>query len=236
MTFYTDWLNERMTSLSLGEVLIEEPPQDDGKTFHDFCEHDYFGGTLVERMHPIPKLTKDYPTSPSGNNIWFRGMTTFTNPSHESSVVENFIKSEFYVEYHSFTAAMAALWENRALFLEQVAFTEFRTLEQDEVPLSPAKNYQMVSMNFRWINDLERASEAVKEVQRILTPFEYRVNWGSFWHTEPEFGLFKSFEDDLDQLKQAIEAYPNNKFRNCWVDRVLFGVEDCTYDSQATKD
>lgn len=127
---------------------------------------------------------------------------------------------------------MADLWENRALFLKTVAFTEFRTIEQDEIPLSPAKHYQMVSMNFRWINDLEAASEAVREVQRILHPFEYRVNWGTFWHSEPEFGLFNTFEDDLDQLKKAIEIYPDNKFVNCWVERVLYGKKDCTHGSK----
>ena len=90
VTFYTDWLNERMTSLSVSEVLSGDH-KDFGKTFHDLCEHDKYGGTLVKKMHPMPKLTKKYPTQQSGILDWYEALSTFDSPEDESSIVTDFI-------------------------------------------------------------------------------------------------------------------------------------------------
>ena len=98
-----------------------------------------------------------------------------------------------------------------------VSFSEFRPLEQDYIPLSPAKGHQVYSVHFTWKHKFEEVYEAVKVVQNVLRPYEYRVHWGKFWHSEPNFGIFNTFDDDLDELKLLIDSYPDNKFKNCWV-------------------
>ena len=71
-------------------------------------------------------------------------------------------------------------------------------------------------------------------MQQILKEFEYRVNWGTLFgesyrndegeSLEPYGGLFETFDDDLENLKSLILDSPDNaKFRNCWIESVIFG-------------
>ena len=64
-----------------------------------------------------------------------------------------------------------------------------------------------------------------------MRKYEYRVHWGKFWHLDPEYSPFETFGDDLANLKKRIEAYPNNKLKNCWVTRVLYGATSCSLKS-----
>ena len=141
------------------------------------------------------------------------------------------ITSEFYVEYHHFKAALADLYAKRSKFSDLVSYSEFRPVEQDQIQLSPSKNQQVFSIGFTWVHDPEGVSAAVREVQKILKKYDYRVNWGTYWHAEADFGLFETFDTDLDDLKKAIDAYPDNKFKNCWIERVLYGEENCPLES-----
>ena len=97
--------------------------------------------------------------------------------------------------------------------------------------MSPGKNQQVYSVHFTWHHDFDGVYQGVREVQKILKRFDYRVHWGKFFHPEPDFALFDTFEDDLDLLKAKIDAYENNKFKNCWVERILYGYDECTLDS-----
>ena len=65
----------------------------------------------------------------------------------------------------------------------------------------------------------------------MMKKYEYRVNWGKFWHVDPDYSPFDTFGDDLANLKQRIDAYPNNKLKNCWIERVLYGNSSCTLKS-----
>ena len=171
------------------------------------------------------------PTTGSGIGMWHDKIYYFP-PDGPPNMAGAEIASEFYVEYHHLPEVIEELYEKREQWgAHLVAFSEFRPLEQDHIPLSPGKNQQVYSLHFTWHHDFDAVYQAVREVQNILRRFEYRVHWGKFFHAEPNYGVFETFEDDLELLKAKIDAHANNKFKNCWVERFLYDKQQCSQHS-----
>ena len=58
VTYFTDWVDERMTSIWTSEGLSDVEWADLLElTYHDVCEEQQFGGTVVRKIHPAPHLT-----------------------------------------------------------------------------------------------------------------------------------------------------------------------------------
>ena len=233
VSFFTDWKAERMTSLWISERIFEDSSAEYDELvqlpFTDVCDYEYYGGQLIERQHPAPELTQYVATTSSGIGMWHDKIYYF--PPEGLKETDD-IQSEFYVEYHHLPALIDELYAKRAKWhFELVKYSEFRPLEQDQIPLSPAKNQQVYSIHFSWINDFNKVYFAVEEVQKILKKYEYRVHWAKFFRPEPEFALFETFDDDLELLKTQIDSFENNKFKNCWIERILYGNYDCSQDS-----
>ena len=62
-----------------------------------------------------------------------------------------FIASEFYVKYQDFAKVLQELYETRDQWGSHlVAFSEFRPLASDQIPLSPGKDFPVYSLHFTW--------------------------------------------------------------------------------------
>ena len=77
----------------------------------------------------------------------------------------------------------------------------------------------------------DKLDAAVSSVQEILRKFHFRVHWGSYWHEETAGDLFETFDDDLGKLKALLQKYEDNKFINCWSERLIFN-KDCRYSKE----
>lgn len=88
-----------------------------------------------------------------------------------------------------------------------------------------------MGIHFTWKRQFEDVYFAAKEVQEILAKYNYRVHWGKFFHPTPNYGLFSTFDDDLDQLKELIHYKSTRKFKNCFTERLLYDNQDCPYAS-----
>jgi len=137
------------------------------------------------------------------------------------------IQSEFFVKYEDMPAAVAELYSHADKFRHLVQITEIRGVKKDYIPLSPAKDRDVMGIHFTWVRDFDNVYFAAKEIQKILAKYDYRVHWGKFFHPEPEYGLFSSFGDDLAQLKQLIDQKASNKFKNCFMERLLYQNDNC---------
>ena len=235
VTFFTDWKEEKMSSLWISERIYAESKQEYKEMidlpWQDVCEEELFSGVRVYSQHPAPEMSEKIPTTGSGIGMWYDKIYYFP-PDGLPNMAGAEIASEFYVEYHLLKEVVEELYAKREIWgAHLAAFSEFRPLEQDHIPLSPGKNQQVYSVHFTWHHDFDGVYQSVKEVQKILKKFDYRVHWGKFFHPEPDFALFATFEDDLELLKAKIDAYENNKFKNCWVERILYGYDECTLDS-----
>jgi len=110
-----------------------------------------------------------------------------------------------------------------------VQISELRGIAPDNIPLSPAKGQKTFGIHFTWKHDHEGVYKAVKEVQSILSSYEYRAHWGKVFHPDPR--LFATFGDDLFNLVAEIESTDSHKFLNCWSERVLYNRPTCSQDS-----
>ena len=63
-------------------------------------------------------------------------------------------------------------------------------------------------------------------VQFILEKYDYRVHWGKFFHASP--AIWKTFGNDLEDLKAEIEETNSHRFLNCWTSRHLYGESTCS--------
>ena len=167
VSIFTDWRDQRMNSLWVGEVLNDDSWEDLKDLSHEeVCDKRQFGGTLVKKIDPVPHFTDEVPTTGSGIGDWNEKMLYFNVNNNQMPGDDGFktITSEFYVEYHHFKAAVEDLYANKAKFAHLVLLSEFRTIEQDSIQLSPSKHQQQISISFKWQHDLEGVSAAVREI------------------------------------------------------------------------
>lgn len=84
-------------------------------------------------------MTNQIPTTKAGIGMWHEKIIYFP-PEGPPSMAGEEIASEFYVEFHHLPDLFEELYWNRDKFADMVLFSEFRPLEQDEIPLSPGKD------------------------------------------------------------------------------------------------
>ena len=78
-------------------------------------------------------------TAESGAGPWDEKLFVYP-PGEAQSMKGDEIHSEFYVEYHHLASALYALQEQAESFTHLVSYTEIASVEQDLVPLGPAKH------------------------------------------------------------------------------------------------
>ena len=186
----------------------------------------------------------------SGAGAWSRKIYHFYPHLPPSSAGEE-IQSEFFVEYHDLPAALEDIYSIADEIRHLVQITEIRAVDQDDIPLSPAKGQKVVGIHFTWYRDFDGIFFAVQKVQEVLQKYDYRVHWGKFFHPRPDFGDFLTFEDDLknlvDKIASSGQEYDargrdedledmtviTNPFINCFTERLLFGKQSlpCEFTS-----
>lgn len=221
-----------MTSIWTGRRYASSPEylaEKSALTFEQACEPDFHGGSLVERIHPVPGRDAE-PCVSSGYGLWSEKIYHF-KPDKPPSSDGDEIQSEFFVEYQHLQDAVRDLYTYRDDFAHLVQITEIRAVEQDSIPLSPAQGAQVFGIHFTWVKDFDGVFHAARDVQEILAKYDYRVHWGKFFHPRPDFGDFATFEDDLPTLRSLIETKSTEKFQNCFSQRLLYGNDNCQFPS-----
>lgn len=101
--------------------------------------------------------------------------------------------------------------------------SEIRSIAADDLWLSTAQGRDSVAFHFTWFRDQTAVEAVVKVVEEALAPFAARPHWGKVFDADaaslaplyPRFGDFKALAQQLD---------PEGKFRNEFLQRVLFGA------------
>ena len=202
ISYFTDWKSEVMSTVWIGSQHFVEHGDyeaDHAKHYTESCPETYYGGKLIQRIHPVNDRDSE-PCVESGFGMWNKKIYHF-KPELPPSSDGDEIQSEFFVEKEHFLDALLDLYHEGHLFRDYVQITEIRGVQMDFIPLSPFKHRNSFGIHFTWKHDFENVYKATKEVQRILRPYDYRVHYGKYFHTEPDNGLFKSFNHDLGELR-----------------------------------
>lgn len=170
----------------------------------------------TEKLH----LLKHHSPEPCNDQLgiigpWHLRLPHFKMEFTPSSGSE--LQSEFFVNKDH---AKSALLELEAI-ADQISIpllgSEIRTIASDNFWMSPQYKSDNVALHFTW-KQVPETFEAVKEIEKILKPFDYRPHLGKIFTATPSYisSVFPKFKDFQELICQID---PSNKFGNEMTER-----------------
>ena len=100
--------------------------------------------------------------------------------------------------------------------------------------MSPTKGRDSMGIHWTWKHDFDNLLLPIWQIQQIMKAYDYRPHYGKFFHPvfESDFTKANGFDQDHADLVARINAYPDNPFVNCFVERYLFNQHDCSLESK----
>jgi len=99
-----------------------------------------------------------------------------------------------------------------------VQVSELRTIEGDDLWLSPSYGRDTVAIHFTWVPDTEAVESVLGALEDQLAPFSPRPHWGKVFATSPTH-LARGYERYADFAALMRRFDPTGKFRNALLDR-----------------
>ena len=182
----------------------------------------FFGATAapVDR-HPIASMPALNATPQLGvPGPWLDRLPHFKLAFTPSAGDE--LQSEYLVPFDSAVPALRVLDGLAGRIAPLLQICEIRTIRADDLWLSPAYGTDALALHFTWIQDQLAVTAFLPELERVLEPFAARPHWGKLFELRagrmadlyPRLGDFRRLASELD---------PDGKFRNDYLERVVFG-------------
>jgi xylitol oxidase len=210
VSLFTDWQNHQAT-----QVWIKS--RDDSE-----FQSEFFGARLATRnLHPLPGLSAENCTEQMG----IRG------PSHErlphfrmnftpSSGDE--LQSEYFVPRERAYQAILALERLRDYVTPHLLISELRTVDEDDLWMSPCYKRPSVSIHFTWKPEWAAVKNVLPMIEEQLEPFDARPHWAKLFTMAP--ARLQRLYEKLADYKALLQHYdPSSKFRNEYLSTNLYG-------------
>ncbi|WP_210481487.1 FAD-binding protein [Naasia sp. SYSU D00948] len=183
---------------------------------------DFFGATPapVDR-HPIASMPSLNATPQLGvPGPWLDRLPHFKLAFTPSAGEE--LQSEYLLPFEHGVEALQAVASIADRIAPLLQISEIRSVRGDDLWLSPAYGADAVALHFTWVQDQPAVTALLPELERALAPFSARPHWGKLFELGagqisglyPRIGDFTRIAGSLD---------PDLKFRNAYLDRVIFG-------------
>jgi xylitol oxidase len=210
VSVFTDWDDAEHTQVWV-KRRADDPRED---------ETSLFGAAAAEvAMHPIAGMPASFCTEQLGVSWpWHARLPHFRAEDTPSTGDE--LQSEYLVPREHAAQAVAALEAIRTHLAPVVQVCELRTVQADELWLSPSYQQDVLGLHFTWINDFERVRDAMVAVEQAVAPYAARPHWGKLFNIPPDVvrSLYPRMPDFADL---AHEYDPSGKFRNRFVDEYV---------------
>jgi xylitol oxidase len=132
------------------------------------------------------------------------------------------LQSEYFVPRRDAVEAILAVERLRDRIGPDLLISELRTVDADELWLSPCYRRPSLAIHFTWKPDWESVRRLLPAIERELSPFGVRPHWGKLFTVDP--ALLRSRYEMLDRFKElAREHDPRGKFRNTFLNETLYG-------------
>ena len=118
--------------------------------------------------------------------------------------------------------AILAVERLRDQISPHLMISELRTIDADDLWLSPCYKQPSLAIHFTWKPDWPSVKKVLPVIERELAPFGARPHWGKLF-TMPPATLQARYEKLPDFKKLMAEYDPSRKFRNDFLDMNLFG-------------
>ncbi len=211
VSLFTDWQKKRINEVWLKQRMDMKTPPDT-----------FFGATpATKNLHPIAELSAVNCTAQLGvPGPWYERLPHFRMGFTPSSGKE--LQSEYFVPRRNGMDAILAVERLRDQISPHLMISELRTIDADELWLSPCYKQASLAIHFTWKPDWPAVKKVLPLIEKELTPFGVRPHWGKLF-TLPPAQLQARYEK-LPAFKTMIAEYdPTRKFRNAFLDTNLFG-------------
>jgi len=131
------------------------------------------------------------------------------------------LQSEYFVPRGHAVEAILAIERLRDQVGPHLLISELRTIEADELWMSPCHERASLAIHFTWKPEWDAVSQLLPVIERELTPFQVRPHWGKLF-TIPSSQLRGRYErwDEFKQLVSNLD--PKGTFRNEYLSRNLY--------------
>jgi xylitol oxidase len=214
VSLFTDWQEGRMN-----EVWIKRRVEK-GATLP--AEPELYGAALATKnVHPIVELSAENCTEQMGvPGPWYERLPHFRMGFTPSSGKE--LQSEYFVPRRNAVDAILAVERLRDHVSPHLMISELRTIDADQLWMSPCYDQPSLAIHFTWKQDWESVRKVLPMIERELAPFGSRPHWGKLFTLAPA-QLQRRYEKCLE-FKQLLAQYdPKGKFRNKFLAATLYG-------------
>jgi alditol oxidase len=182
-----------------------------------------FGGLRATgERHPIRALSSDACTAQLGRpGAWYERLPHF-RLDHTPSAGDE-LQSEYLVAREDAVDALVALDPLRDRIAPLIHVSEIRWIAADELWLSPAHRRDSVAIHFTWQSDWPAVRDVLPAVEAALAPFRPRPHWGKLFTLSPT-DVQEGYPRLTDFRALAERMDPAGKFRNAFLDRLVFGA------------
>lgn len=216
VSLFTDWQQGR-----INEVWIKRRV-DPGTTLR--ADDTFYGARrATTNVHPIAALSAEHCTEQLGvAGPWYERLPHFKMGFTPSSGKE--LQSEYFVPRRNAVDAILAVERLRDHVSPHLMISELRTIDADQLWMSPCYKQPSLAIHFTWKQDWESVGKVLPMIERELAPFDVRPHWGKLFTLAPA-ELQRRYEK-CAEFKQLVEKCdPKGKFRNDFLAAHLYGVQ-----------
>ncbi len=198
VSLFTDWQNHRATQAWVKDRADAEFPDE------------FFGAKRASRnLHPLPGFSAEHCTEQMGvpgpgceRLPHFR--MNFTPSGGEE------LQSEYFVPRDKGYEAILAVEELRDQITPHLFITELRTIDADDLWMSPCYQRASLAIHFTWRPEWQAVRNLLPAIEAKLAMFDARPHWAKLFTMSPSYLYPK-----LPGFKALLEQYdPSGKFRN----------------------
>ena len=202
--YQSDTINQVWIKQRVDEELVGEP--------------EFYGAKLAERnVHPVLKEPAENCTDQMGvAGPWYERLPHFKMGFTPSSGKE--LQTEFFVPLPKALDAIRAMQQMGKQFTDMIMISEIRTIDADDLWMSPCNGQPCVTIHFTWEQDWDGLMAILPTIEQTLKPFEARPHWGKIFGI-PHERLRELYPRMQDFRELMAKHDPEGKFHNGYIEK-----------------
>jgi alditol oxidase len=213
VSLFTDWQKARVN-----EVWVKRRVETGAGVA---AARDFYGARpATGNVHPIVELSAENCTEQMGvPGPWYDRLPHFRMGFTPSSGKE--LQSEYFVPRRNAVEAILAVERLRDHVSPHLMISELRTIDADELWMSPCCNQASLAIHFTWKQEWDAVRKVLPMIERELAPFGVRPHWGKLFTLPP--AQLQGRYAQCDEFKALVARYdPKGKFRNAFLTTNLY--------------
>jgi xylitol oxidase len=133
------------------------------------------------------------------------------------------LQSEYFVPRDEGYAAILAVEQLRDQITPHLFISEFRTIAEDDLWISPCYRRPSMALHFTWKPEWPAVKALLPLIEEKLAPFGARPHWAKLFTIAPS--RLRSQYAKMANYQELLARYdPNGKFRNDFISANIYGA------------